>query len=383
MMVTMAQLTRLTKLLLATLIVCAFGFSQMGWAHEVRPAVADIGIKDDRVEISLRLSLEAFIARIDLSAYTDTNDAPNAAAHDALRALGPTALEQRVRSAWPELRKTISLKTPSGPLDLEISGVSIPQTGDVELARDSSLMLRADLAPDGGGVTFGWQKENGPLIVRQTGAGEAAYTGYLKDGAQTPALSASAGQAQSGWQVFGRYIVVGFEHIIPKGLDHILFVLGLFFFSYKWRPLLIQISAFTVAHTITLALAVLGLVRVPASIVEPLIALSIVYVAVENLFAPRLRLWRPALVFAFGLLHGLGFASVLLEVGLSTAHLAAGLLGFNVGVELGQLAVVGLALVLLAVPFGSRPWYRAAIAIPGSLAIAATGLYWFVERTFF
>lgn len=352
-------------------------------AHEVRPAVADIEIKPDAVEISIRLSLEAFVAGVDLSAYADTNDAPNAAEHDALRALQPKSLEDQFRAAWSTLRDTLTLKSGTERLTPQIEAVSIPDIGNVEVARDSTLRLKAALpAGTANGVIFGWKRENGALIVRQVGAGEAAYTGYLKDGAMTPPLKPGAGQQQSGLEVFGRYIIVGFEHIIPKGLDHILFVLGLFFFSFKWKPLLIQISAFTLAHTITLALAVLGLVTVPASIVEPLIALSIVYVAVENLFAPQLRAWRPVLVFAFGLLHGLGFASVLMDVGLSTSHLAAGLVGFNVGVELGQLTVVAVALLALAIPFGTRSWYRPGIAIPCSLAIAAVGFYWFVERTF-
>ena len=131
----------------------------------------------------------------------------------------------------------------------------------------------------------------------------------------------------------------------------------------------------------TLALAVLGLVNIPASIVEPLIAASIIYVAVENILRPKLGIWRTVIVFGFGLLHGLGFASVLMEFGLSPAHLAAGLIGFNVGVEFGQLAVVAVAFLLVGVPFGGKSWYRAGIAIPASVLIALVGAYWLFDRT--
>ncbi|CTQ33179.1 HupE/UreJ family protein [Jannaschia rubra] len=182
--------------------------------------------------------------------------------------------------------------------------------------------------------------------------------------------------------VVTRYVASGFDHIIPKGLDHILFVLGLFFYSLAWGPLLWQVTAFTLAHTVTLALAATGIVAVPGSVVEPLIALSIVFVAVENILSPggrRVGRARLLVVFGFGLLHGLGFAAVLSEFGLGDDFLAK-LLSFNLGVEIGQLTVIAAAFLLLGLPFGSRPWYRRRIAIPASVAIAAIGLYWFLTR---
>jgi hypothetical protein len=191
---------------------------------------------------------------------------------------------------------------------------------------------------------------------------------------------------------------VGFDHILPKGLDHILFVLGLFFLSTRWGPLLWQISAFTLAHTFTLALGALGWVNISGSIVEPLIAASIVYVAVENLFQRGLTKWRPLIIFGFGLLHGLGFASVLSEFGLPDDQFIPALIGFNVGVEVGQLTVIAMAaLVLLGcvrlakgsdlneveAPVASYPVMFRAVSLPASLIIAIVGAYWCVERVFF
>ncbi len=178
---------------------------------------------------------------------------------------------------------------------------------------------------------------------------------------------------------FGQYQLLGFTHILPKGLDHILFVLGLYLLSTKLRPLLWQITMFTLAHTLTLGLAASGYVQLPAGIVEPLIAASIVYVAIENLLTTRMQPWRPALVFAFGLLHGLGFAGVLSELGLPADRFGEALVGFNIGVEMGQLTVVALAFAAIGW-FRNRSWYRSAFVIPGSIAIALTGAYWFVER---
>ena len=112
------------------------------------------------------------------------------------------------------------------------------------------------------------------------------------------------------------YLKLGFSHIVPAGPDHILFVLGIFLLSRKLKPILQQVTAFTIAHTLTLVLASMAWSRLPPSVVEPLIALSIVFVAVENILTPELKPSRIALVFAFGLLHGLGFAGVLSELGL-------------------------------------------------------------------
>jgi hypothetical protein len=158
-------------------------------------------------------------------------------------------------------------------------------------------------------------------------------------------------------------------------------VLGLFLLSTAWRPLLLQVTMFTVAHSITLGLGMYGVVSLASTIVEPLIALSITYVAVENLLTSTLRPWRAALVFGFGLLHGLGFAGVLSELGLPRSEFLTALLAFNAGVELGQLAVIGCA--FLAVGWWRRSrsaGYRRWVVVPASLAIAMVGAYWTMAR---
>jgi len=171
----------------------------------------------------------------------------------------------------------------------------------------------------------------------------------------------------------------GFIHIIPKGLDHILFVLALFLLTAKFSTLLWQVSAFTLAHTITLALGIFGIVNISANIVEPLIALSIAYVAIENIYAKNLKKWRIVVIFIFGLLHGLGFASVLLELGLAPNQYIISLISFNVGVEIAQITVLLIALLCLY-HFQKKPWYRQRVIQPLSIVIALVALYWFFER---
>ena len=179
------------------------------------------------------------------------------------------------------------------------------------------------------------------------------------------------------------YLQLGYTHILPLGLDHILFVLSLFLLNPKLKPILWQATAFTIAHTITLGLAMYKVIKPPTSIVEPVIALSILYVALENIFSQKLKASRIGIVFIFGLIHGMGFASALTELGLPKNGYFTSLIMFNLGVELGQITVILAAFFLLAKPFGNKPYYKKRIVIPLSILIAAIALYWTVERVFF
>jgi hydrogenase/urease accessory protein HupE len=234
--------------------------------------------------------------------------------------------------------------------------------------------------------TFGWSEslavgqyllavghEGDPTVSRQ----------WLTAGkASDPFVLARAVVPLTRLQVVRLYLELGFTHIVPKGLDHILFVLGIFLLSRRLKPVLAQVTAFTVAHTLTLALSIYGVVRLSPSIVEPLIALSIVYVAVENVITDKLKPSRVAVVFCFGLLHGLGFAGVLTQIGLPRSEFLTALLSFNVGVEAGQLSVILTAFLAVGLLWRHKPWYRYRIVVPASLLIGAVGLWWAAERTF-
>ena len=215
-----------------------------------------------------------------------------------------------------------------------------------------------------------YDRTSGSVALHGTAAGEDVDIG---------ALMVSASQA---WLPSLSWVVIGFQHIIPRGLDHIAFVLGLFFLSTGLRPLLLQVTGFTIAHSLTLGLAMYGLVSVPAAIVEPLIAASIVYVALDNLYASHLAPFRMFVVCAFGLLHGLGFAAVLQDIHMPQESFAQALLLFNVGVELGQIAVIAGAFALVGA-FRSRTWYSSGIAHPATMGIAGVGAYWLLKRTIF
>ncbi len=183
--------------------------------------------------------------------------------------------------------------------------------------------------------------------------------------------------------VFFYYLKLGYMHILPNGFDHILFVTGLCLLSKKVSTILWQATAFTVAHSITLALSMKNIIVAPSAVVEPIIALSILFVAVENLLITKLSTWRILLVFMFGLVHGMGFASALNEIGLPRNKFFLSILSFNVGVELGQVTVILGVFTLFIFPFRDIKNYKKAVVYPLSLAIASIALYWTIERVFF
>lgn len=185
----------------------------------------------------------------------------------------------------------------------------------------------------------------------------------------------------SGTTIGWLYFKLGFAHILPLGLDHILFVLGLFFLNPNLKYVIAQATVFTVAHSITLGLTFLGYIQPPSSIIEPIIALSILFIAMENLITTELKWWRLLIVFVFGLIHGCGFASALAETGLAENHFLMTLLSFNLGVEAGQITVILVAWLLVGKWFSEKPWYRKRIVIPVSCLIGCMALYWTIERT--
>ena len=218
------------------------------------------------------------------------------------------------------------------------------------------------------------------LLTSQPGDSEPLQQWLEADQESKPLKLNEASIPPTRLQVARQYLLLGYTHIVPKGLDHILFVLGIFLLNTRIRSILAQVTAFTVAHSITLGLTIYGVVSLSPRIVEPLIALSIAYVAIENLTTSELKPWRIVIVFIFGLLHGMGFAGVLRDLGLPRSEFLTALVTFNVGVELGQLSVIAVASLLVARWFHERVWYRRHIVVPASVVIALTGLYWTVTR---
>ena len=351
-------------------------------AHVFSASKATISFEREAKNFGLRLDLniEAILAGVDPE-VKDTNDSPQAAEYNRLRALPPAELQKVYEAFQPKLLAGMTLLVDGKPVAPKLVGVEFAEAGDLTLARPTVLQFQGELPPDAKTFNFGWLPEFGKVLLR-TAAPHARtmHIEKIEQGAVSSTILIDNVKSRTTMDMVLDFMSIGYTHILPEGTDHILFVVGLFLLSTKIRPILTQITAFTVAHTLTLGLGTAGLVNLPSSIVEPLIAASIVYVAVENIWRPTLSVWRPFIVFGFGLLHGLGFAGILRDFKLQEGDFLTGLLSFNVGVELGQLTVIAACYALVGIWFGNKPWYRQRIVIPGSLTIAAIASFWFLQR---
>ncbi len=258
----------------------------------------------------------------------------------------------------------------------------LPIVAGPQQAQAVTMRLSGEIPPLG--ETFTWRYgltySVYSLELANEGRGEPMRQWLESDSSSAPFPLSKEVLPPTRAETIQQYLGLGFTHIVPYGLDHILFVLGIFLLTTKLKPILAQVTAFTIAHSITLGLTIYGLVSVSPRLVEPAIALSIAYVAIENLITSELKPWRVGIVFGFGLLHGMGFAGVLKELGLPRSQFLTALITFNVGVEAGQLTVIAAAFLLIAYWHRAKPWYRERFVVPASALIALTGLFWTVQR---
>jgi hydrogenase/urease accessory protein HupE len=311
--------------------------------------------------------------------------------------LAPVAAAHEVRPAYLELRETtpgvydVLWKVPALGDDLRLSIFArFPaDTQEVTeprgLFRNDAYVERWQIQRPGGLaghriVIDGLSATRIDALVRVTD-----IDGVTQTGRATPdAPSVTIGVAASGWSVVSTYLALGVKHIL-LGIDHLLFVLALVMLVEGWKKLAATITAFTIAHSFTLAAATLGFVQVPGPPVEACIALSIVFVAAEIVrgrqgHAALTARWPWVVSFTFGLLHGLGFAGALNQVGLPQQAIPLALLHFNLGVEIGQLLFVAAVLSVLALVrrfrFSRAPWLQ--LAPP--YAIGAMAMFWVIQR---
>jgi hydrogenase/urease accessory protein HupE len=342
-------------------------------AHEIGTTRVSVQFQEGRTyEVEIVTDAATLVEKLEASAGESSS--PNA---------DPARLQSLLTSYDEKFRQRVKLAFNASDAHPAIAYSVAPAT-DATAPAVANIRLTGEIPADARRFTwtYGWTFASYALTVR--GAVSENVTIQWLEGGQTSAplaltAPAPAGRLETAW----RYLKLGFAHIVPYGLDHMLFVLGIYLLSRRARSVLWQVSAFTVAHSITLGLSMYGVVAVSPSIVEPMIALSIAYVAIENIFLSELKAWRVALVFAFGLLHGMGFAGALKELGLPRSEFVTALLTFNVGVEAGQLAVISAAFILVGWHCAHRAWYRSRIVIPASTLIACTAVFWTIQRLSF
>ena len=352
-------------------------------SHELSPNIVNLQLEKNRIDIKFTTNLEAYLAGVDFSIINNTNEHDEEEYYKKLRKLNKSELTEIFLKNWDSFISLfyISLEDGTKLNNFNFSKVDTENIDNPDVSRLSTVHFFIE-NPGMKSFTFQASTILGEIIFRQTGV-QNGITQYLFTGEKSEIVSSVAGKPIIWYDTFLEYIPVGFTHILPKGLDHILFVLGLLFLTPKFYPLLLQISIFTLAHTITLAISSLKIITISSKIVEPLIAASIIYIAVENFFNSSLTKNRSITIFFFGLLHGLGFASVLSSFGMPSTNFVWALVGFNIGVEIGQIAIIFVFYTICIYWINTKNYYTKFISMPGSAIIALIGVFWFFERTLF
>lgn len=379
------MINTMKKLLL--LIISLSVLSIQAKADVVKPALTEISVNTNgSYSIEIRISIEALLTGIN-GQFKNTTESPNSDHYDELRELQPNELRERFRLFEDEFKESVVLYLDGKEQKFDISKVDIPLPGYTKVPRTSIIILSGKIDRSVSQLVWYYPNRFGDQAVRVRQVDEKnelwhwSDWQWIKTDVKSDVFNLDeVFTKQSVWQVVKTYTISGFQHILPYGLDHILFIVGLFLFSRQLKPLIWQVTMFTIAHSVTLALAMLGFISLSAQIVEPLIALSIAYIAIENIFLQHLNKHRLAIIFVFGLLHGLGFASVLNDFGMPQEDFVKALISFNVGVEIGQLAIVLAMTLFIAHWIKNDKHYRQFIVIPLSSVIALVALYWTWER---
>ena len=372
--------------MLSTLCLSLFSMGSVK-ADVVKPALVEISVfAEGNYRVEIRASIEALLTGIN-GQYKNTQEAPTADEYDVLRKLSGPDLTKTFKDFHATFEEQVKIYFDEKPSSVKITKVEIPEPGYTKVPRNSVIYLEGTIPRNAKVLHWYYPYAFGDNAVRVRQVDEVnekwhwSEWQWIRTDKRSEAFSLTEVFAKrSAVDVIGEYVISGFQHILPMGLDHILFILGIFLISVKMKPLLWQVTMFTLAHTITLGMSMNGIIDLPANIVEPLIALSIAYIGFENIYHKSLHNSRLALVFAFGLLHGLGFASVLKEFGMPDDAFMTALISFNVGVELGQLSIILAGFLTVGLWFRHKSWYRSVVIVPGSLAIALTGLYWTYDR---
>lgn len=368
------------------LLVVWLTLSQLGWGHQVDT----VEFEFHRLENEWRLEGEMDIAYM----LPEMRGVPGGqpVSRSAVMKAPPEELNRIRTETEKTLRSILKLSFAGKTVDWKIHFPDFDKD-PFELPREFNdwglITARISVEPQAGSgeLKAHWSEEEKAelIILIEENTDEPRVASIGAGGSYVLLEVESSGEAVVNQNsTFFTWVVSGFRHVLPLGLDHTLFIFGLFLLSMKWRPLLAQSLLFTVAHSITLAIAVMGLVTIDARVIEIAIAFSIAFIGIENLFAKKVGKLRYTLVFLFGLLHGLGFANVLAEKvsGIPKTKLAEPLVGFNVGVEIAQICVLMISF-LIFLPFMKKKKSARVAQIVGSFVVALAGLGWMVERIFF
>ncbi len=359
-------------------------FSTTLFTHEIKPSIANFYSGENYLNFEIRLNAELILSNIDASKISNTNSSPLSKIYDKYRLLDKEELKNFFLENWEDINSNIEIKINNKLSKINLVKIEVQDVDNFEISRDSLIYFKIKINQNSKYFTFKWRNNYGPIILREnndTKLEDDLVTEYLQSGVESDQIFLRENNFRSAIDSFTNFFVLGVQHIIPKGLDHILFIFGLFLFSSSLNKLIKQITIFTIAHSITLIFVSLSLISINSHIVEPIIALSIFYVGLENIFKNYIKEYlRYIVILFFGLLHGLGFALVLSDIGYRSSNLFLNLISFNIGIEVAQILLILFLYLLIGIKFAKKNYYRIAFQLPSSILIASIGLYWFLER---
>jgi len=372
--------------ILTILISCLPWTIPHTFAHEIRPTIVEvIFVTKTQIKVKILVNLETLIIRNTYIPKKLNKFIENDTYND-LRNIKSKDLSTQFTILLPRFLSRINLKINTFRIRPKVKSISIPPVGDTDLERISTIILTGVTPENARFIRWSWAQEFGPSVIRVSGPKKTnnnppiISAAYVSEGKESDPIFIGNIVKITKVDQFLSYFLMGFTHIIPKGSDHILFIIGLFLLSAHLPTLFWQITSFTIAHSISLALGTISIITVPAVIVEPLIALSIIYIAIENTFTNKLSYWRPIIILVFGIIHGLGFADVLTNLKLESESFFLSLFAFNIGVETGQLLVNLICFMLLGYKFAKKEWYHTKLCRPASIIIGLIGGWWFIQR---
>ncbi len=349
----------------AAIALAVLAFAAPSFAHPVPFSYLDVQLEPSEVDVSL-------VAHVFDVAH-DLQVAPPE------RLLDSSFVAERERAMLAMLAPRLELVADGHPLSGEWQGVEV-------LRERQSLRFHVRYpvpSPPGtvavNTVMFPYDPMHQTFVNMYEG--DTLTSQMILDG-KHPHLDYFAGSRQGIFAVINKFVPAGIHHILI-GPDHLLFLIGLLLLGGSVRKLMVVVTSFTIAHSITLSLAALNVVTPPARLIEPAIALSIVYVGADNILSQGGRDVRGWIAFTFGFIHGFGFANVLREMDLPRRALGWSLFSFNIGVEIGQLFVVVLVATAFTMLRARSEWSRRYLAFAGSIVVMAAGAFWFVQRVFF
>ena len=366
------------------LMIMTILMSSTSVSDVIKPVLSELSIhENNKIVLVIDLSVEAAMTNIG-SQFKDTTKSPNSDEYDRLRSLQPDILLSEFTKYRKVFDESLILIMNREKIVLTPSKTKIDIVGYKKRPRKSVLTYTATTKHPPSTIEWKYDKTYGDTAFRWQVYKENEYNwnqwNWIKAGESIVIDDTGFSPIQTTTDRAKQFIEIGFAHVIPMGLDHILFIVGMALSTLLWRRLIKLVTIFTVAHTITIALAMLDIVNIPPSIVEPLIALSIAYIAIENLVLSSNHRREEVVVLIFGLIHGMGFASMLREFKMTTENFLPTLVGFNVGVELAQLLIVSTVLIItISANSISKKLSKVVIIVP-SILIAVTGLYMTVTR---